>query len=241
MIVPPLGGAVTIPCSDRQLDGWLVEADSPRAALLVLHGIGDKLPYWRGVQAMLHHHGITSLVFDYAGYGNSAGWSTPENLELDSIAAYRSLHERALPQTPIFLLGYSLGTGLLAEVAPRLEPAPCGLIFCQAYPSFREAARCVLRFLPALAKLVPDIWQTRTRLRVGKLPVLVVHGEQDALFPSALAKAIHAAAAQADRGAQLAIVPGYTHNAGYLLVPPDYWAPVLKFMADHGGAADDCG
>ena len=179
---------------------------------------------------MLAHCGVTSLVFHYSGYRGSEGRTTPEAMELDAHAAYAALGEQVAPGTPLFLLGFSLGTGVLAAVAPALEPRPAGIVLAQPYTSFREAAGRVARPMPWLAGMVPDIWNTEENVARVPAPVLIVHGVGDTLFPVAMAKRIAEAARNAGRAVELALIARYSHNAVYQMVPEDYWAPILRFM-----------
>ena len=65
---------LTITSGDRRLDATLVRAESDSApALLVFHGTAEAISYWADTQALLRRHGVTSMVFDYSGFGSSTG------------------------------------------------------------------------------------------------------------------------------------------------------------------------
>ena len=219
-----------IPVAERGLQGWFVKPEEPaKATVLLFHGIGDRIEYWRRLQQRLAAAGLSSLVFHYAGYGESEGQTTPENLALDASAAYAWLLERQ-PSIPCFLLAFSLGTGLAAEVAASLQPPPAGLILCEAYPTLRRAAMRVVRPAPFAARLLPDVWRTVDNVCTLRMPLLVVHSAADTLFPAAMAEEIHASSIAAGVQAELKIFPDYAHNAPYYLVPEDYWASVVEFI-----------
>ena len=231
MEVPDVGTSLAIDSNRHALEAWLVPATGVAAAgLLILPGIGDRMVYWRRAQAMLAQSAVTSLIFHYSGYMGSGGRTTREAMELDVHAAWGALRAAASPGTPLFVLGFSLGTGVLAEVAADLVPAPAGVVLSQPYTSFREAARRVARPVPWLAGLVPDIWKTSENVRGVTAPLLIVHGEGDVLFPSAMAKKIAEEARSAGRTVTLVLVPGYPHNAVYQTIPDDYWAPILRVL-----------
>lgn len=232
ILVPETGQAVAIPTEDGHLSGWFVTPERPgQAAVLIFHGIGDHIAYWRRAQHRLAQSGVCSLVFHYSGYPGSTGTTTPGNLASDAHAAYAWLHCHTPPDTSIFLLGFSLGSGLAAEVAAHLQPPTAGLILCEAFTSLRDAARRITRPLPFLGNLLPDVWQTRENVCHLNLPMLVVHSTGDALFPISMAEEIHSAAQSAGRQVELRILTAHAHNAPYLTAPEDYWQAILSFIA----------
>jgi alpha-beta hydrolase superfamily lysophospholipase len=229
--VPEIGQPVRVSVAGRTVEAWFATPAQPATAtVLLFHGIGDRIAYWRRVQERFAAAGFSSLVFHYAGYGQSAGQTTPGNLALDAHAAYAWLRQRQ-PSLPCFLMGFSLGTGLAAEVANSLEPPAAGLILCEAYTSLRHATMQVVRAVPCAGRLMPDVWRTLDNVTQLRMPLLVVHSSADALFPPAMAEQLHAAAIAGGVASTLYIFPGYAHNAPYLQVPQDYWAAVAEFIA----------
>jgi alpha-beta hydrolase superfamily lysophospholipase len=234
MQIPLIGEGFVLASGTRSLAAWQVSADQPRGALLLCHGIGDQKEYWRSAQQYLQAQRITSVIFHYSGYAGSEGTTTPGNLEADVRAAYTWLRDRTPPDLPVFVLGFSMGTGVLAEVAPTLQPPPAGVILCQAYTGFRQAAARVVWPLTPLARLMPDIWRTSSNVRLLRLPLLIVHGVSDPLFPVSMAEELHHSAVAAGVDARLALIPGCSHNSVYRNVPPAYWAAILTFLHEQG-------
>jgi pimeloyl-ACP methyl ester carboxylesterase len=216
---------LTIQSGDRRLDAIFVSAGNFAPAVLICHGIGEIIEYWGQAQRLLQLLGVSSLVFDYSGYGRSAGLPSTENCEEDAIAAGQELYRRT--GAPIFLLGFSLGTGISASIASRIPDVPiAGLILCEGYSSLREAATSV-GCTPWLASEVPDTWQTEQRVAELTVPVLVVHSDADDLFPVSMARRV--AAACNGRG-ELIVIPGVTHNQPIFLPTRDYWGCVADWM-----------
>ena len=131
---------------------------------------------------------------------------------------------------PLFLLGFSLGSGPATQIANELDPRPAGLILCQAYTSLRAAARRMTRGAGVLRYLLPNVWRTVDAVSELRVPLLVVHSSGDTLFPAAMAKQLWSAAEGAPGGAELVLLPVWTHNAVYLDVPAAYWSPILTFI-----------
>ncbi len=191
-----------------------------QACLLLCHGIGETVEHWQAAQMLLAEHGVASLVFNYSGYGQSTGWISAAQCECDAIAAFRFL-ERRLPGKRISLLGYSLGSGIAAAILRRV-PAHT-LVLCAAYTSFRDGARRA--GLPGfLIGVFPDLWDSERALRGCSVPVVIVQGEQDRLFPPAMARQL---ARACDGACELMIVRGVSHNGPIFDPQPGYWSALI--------------
>jgi alpha-beta hydrolase superfamily lysophospholipase len=207
----------------RNLAGVYVAANNAAPVILICHGIGETVGHWSAVQAHLSKRGVGSLVFNYSGYGASSGWISAENCDEDLASAYAELCRRVGKNPRVFVLGFSLGSGIAASGVRRLQPAPAGLFLCEAYTSFREAAR-VIGFPPWIARALPNIWNTVEAVKLLNLPVCVVHSDGDRLFPIAMARRI--ASACGERG-ELVVASGLAHNQPYLKPTDAYWGPIV--------------
>lgn len=215
-------GRLTIVSGRRRLSAVYVSAGENTPAILICHGIGELVEYWAGVQWMLKEMGVSSLVFNYSGYGESSGWVSGVNCEEDAIAAYGELVRRG--HCSIFLLGFSLGTGVSCAVAAYVEAD--GLILCEGFSSFREAA-VALGVWRWATYTVPDRWATVDRVSRLKMPVVVVHSYEDELFPMSMAKRV--ADACEPRG-ELIVAHGLSHNAPIFSPTVGYWGPVVEWV-----------
>lgn len=218
---------IAIQSGSNTLDAVLVQPTSQAALAIVLicHGIGETVQHWYSVQQLLAANGVTSLVFDYSGYGNSSGAFRARQSETDAESAFRVLERLAAP-LPISLLGFSLGSGIAAAVLPRV-PAK-SLLLCAAFTSIRDAARGVGMF-GILAYATPVIWDSAESLRSCEIPVQIVHGEKDRLFPVTMASALKAACSSR---AELVIVPSVGHNEPFWRPQLSYWGPIITYLVD---------
>jgi len=123
----------------RRLSGVWVAGEDAAPVVLLCHGIGETVAHWSAVQAILRERGVGSMVFNYSGYGASSGRISAENCDADLVSAYAELHRRVGQDRPVFVLGFSLGSGIAASGAGGLSPAPAGLFLCEAFTTFREA------------------------------------------------------------------------------------------------------
>jgi uncharacterized protein len=224
---------LTIPSGKNRLDAVYAAPDSKsaRAAVLICHGIGEVVSQWVPIQRLLAAQGVASLVFDYSGYGNSTGRPDPAQLEQDAIASFIRL--RDLTSLPASLLGFSLGTGIVAAILGRV--AAHRLVLCAAFTSFRAATRRV-GIPPFLFPLVPPVWDSQDVLRTAVQPILIVHSTRDSLFPVAMAKSL---AGFCGPQAQLLIVDALRHNEPFYRPTQTYWNPIASFLAAPGSDRAD--
>lgn len=218
-----------IPSGNNVLDAVLVkpESDAPRVSLLLCHGIGETVQHWLPVQQLLAANGVASLVFDYSGYGRSSGVFDSGQAEQDAIAAFHCL-ERLTAPLPISMLGFSLGSGIAVAILSRV-PAH-RLVLCAAFTSLRKAALSV-GVPKVFAAAVPPIWEAEEALRACAVPVLVVHGEKDRLFPVLMAEELVSFCTQAE----LVVVPKLAHNQPFRRPQQSYWGLIASWLIDDAG------
>ncbi|MEF8793110.1 alpha/beta hydrolase [Thiohalorhabdus sp.] len=132
--------AITIASDGSRLAAWWVPAPPSHPsgkAVLICHGNRETLSGWAGPVAYLHGAGHAFLVFDYSGFGASTGRATPRRLGRDCRAAFAELRGWATAQTELYMLGYSLGTGVLLESLAREGPETAGTILVSPHADMR--------------------------------------------------------------------------------------------------------
>ncbi len=206
----------------RRLSAVYVSAGEDTPAVLICHGIGELVEYWSGVQELLKGMGVSSLVFNYSGYGESTGRVSAENCEEDALAAYQELVSRG--HRSIVLVGFSLGTGVSCAVASRMDVD--GVVLCEGFSSLREAAMA-MGFPWWMTRVVLDVWDSVGRVGELRMPVLVVHSDVDGLFPLSMAEQV--AAACGEQG-KLLVIRGVSHNAPIFAAAEEYWEPIADWV-----------
>ena len=227
---------LTIASGDRKLDATLVRAAADTApALLIFHGTAEAVSYWADTQALLYRHGITSMVFDYSGFGRSTGRATAAHIEEDADSAYAEFARRIGKRARLFVLGYSLGSGVVFDALPRFRPSPSGVVFAASYSSARDGA-VAFGLVPRWATfLLPDLWNNVRDARNLRQPLLVMQSDADQLFPVSMARAVYDAATVPK---QLVVLHGYRHEAGHQSPTDEYWAPVVRFLTSPGRSGE---
>lgn len=178
----------------KPLEAWVTTSDgvklhfwtflSPRqpAPLLIwFHGNGGNLSYRADVASRLAERGISTVLFDYRGYGRSEGRATEHGLYADSLAAfeYATSELGAAPQD-IALYGESLGGPYAAYVGAE-RGGRC-IIVENSFPSLLSMARLAYPNLP-FSFFVRGSLRTTDYLNKAGLPVLVMHGKRDSMIP----------------------------------------------------------
>ena len=222
---------IKVPSGPRQLDGYLVRASSSAkkpTAILIFHGVKETVSDWVSAQRFLYDNGISSMVFDYSGHGNSSKPGTFQNLNEDAVAAYSFFVSRFPHGTRFCILGHSMGNGPMLAAIADYNPVPARVVVANPFTSLRDegAQRGTWRIV---LWLIPDIWNNVDNVAHVRSPVAVVHSDTDTVIPIAMGKRVFAAAPAPKK---MITLHGFQHNA--LLKEPSkgWWSPVLRYLRD---------
>ncbi|WP_432949577.1 alpha/beta hydrolase [Kribbella sp. CA-253562] len=177
-----------------RLGAWLVPAAPPDRGVAVLVAPGNagnratRAPLARALAA----EGLTVLLFDYRGYGGSAGRPSEQGLARDVRAAQRHLVEQAgVPADRILYLGESLGAAVVTKLATEI--APGGLVLRSPFVDLASVGQVHYPFLP-VRLLLRDEYPLADQLATVKAPVTVVLGAEDSIVPPDQSRTVAAAA-----------------------------------------------
>ena len=121
--------------------------------------------------------GTGLVALNYRGYGGSGGRPSEAGIILDAKAAYDFAAQR-YGADRIVLWGESLGTGV--AVALAAEQPVARIILESPYTSIADIAASIYWFVP-VRTLLTDSFRSDQRIGKVTVPVLVVHGERDAI------------------------------------------------------------
>src|SRR5262249_10423890 len=121
-----------------RLHGWFCPAQNPRAVVLYTHGNAGNVAGLKWTARLLQEKlRVSVLVFDYRGYGRSAGTPSEEGILADARAARRWLAARTgVAERDLVLLGRSLGGAVAVDLAAR--DGARGLILENTFTSMTE-------------------------------------------------------------------------------------------------------
>ena len=139
---------VTLQTEDGlQLSAWFVPVEPARGVLLFCHGNGVNISHLLDSIRIFHRLGLSALVFDYRGYGQSEGAPSEEGTYRDAEAAWRYLVEqRQIEPNRIIIYGHSLG-GSVASWLGRQHPSGA-VVIDSSFTSVADVGAAVYRFLP---------------------------------------------------------------------------------------------
>ena len=194
-----------------RLHGWFIPAPSaashpahpelvegpPNLTILWFHGNAGNLGYQVDDLAALRQWTAANIfIFDYRGYGNSAGQPSERGFYRDARAAWTYLLTRPdIDPQRIILYGRSLGTAAAVELAadPPAGPEPYAVILYSPLTSLRDMARAVHSRLP-LHWLAGGQFNSLSRIGGIASPLLIIHSAEDEIIPVEQGRRLFAAA-----------------------------------------------
>jgi len=210
-----------------KLHGWFIPGSSD-TTVLWLHGnagnISDRLHYLKEFSA---HLGVSSFIFDYRGYGKSEGRPTEKGLYSDTQAAFIWLtEEKGIDPGSVIIYGHSLGSAPSVELALGGGAGAGGVVLESPLTSAGEMARRLYGGLPVdlLLSLKLDVVGQVGKMR---MPVMVIHGEEDSVIPFDMGRKVYEAAPEPKT---FLPVPGGDHSDCYLVGGEAYWQAWREFV-----------
>jgi alpha-beta hydrolase superfamily lysophospholipase len=148
----------------------------PVAVVLALHGFDDYSNAFTMPARLWAARGIATYAYDQRGFGQAPGrgrWAGGRRLAADAITALGLLHRR-YPDTPVYLLGESMGAAVAVLVAAGrtgLAPPPlAGVILVSPAVWGRQTMSFFERAGLWLADLMPGVHWSARALPIRILP-----------------------------------------------------------------------
>jgi fermentation-respiration switch protein FrsA (DUF1100 family) len=220
---------VRFPASDGVLlHGWLVPASGARHTLVWFHGNAGNISHRVHNIGYLHRLlGINVFIFDYRGYGLSAGGRSDLSEEAtyrDAEGALAFIRGRPdLARTRLVYFGRSLGAAIAIEMARHHPPA--GLILETPFTSIRDIARVHYPFVPRMFLRLK--YDSLAKIPALRVPLLVLHGDRDEVVPLDQPQRLFQAA---NEPKTFYLIPGAHHNDTYIVGGDAYFAAVGRFL-----------
>jgi uncharacterized protein len=177
---------------------------APRGLVFYLHGNAGNLQSWFVNADFYRRLNLDLFMLDYRGYGKSSGRiESQAQLEADVRVAWSLVAPRYAGGLRV-VAGRSLGTGLAAGLAADVRPEQTLLV--SPYESMKALATEHYPWVPGA--LLRYALRTDEALARVRTPVLMLHGDRDAVIGAAHSERLLRAAPHAER----VLVPGAGHN-----------------------------
>jgi fermentation-respiration switch protein FrsA (DUF1100 family) len=220
---------IDLPTADGyRLRGWYVPNGAPaRKAPVLLYFGGNAEEVSALALEAGELRGISLVLVNYRGYGESTGEPGEQTLFADALAVYD--HVASLPRVDrgrIVVMGRSLGSGVAAYVASRRAAA--AVVLVTPFDSMRAVARTHYPFL-WVGPLLKHPFDSAARAPAIDAPMLAIIAGADTIIPPRHARAL----VRAWRGrASSILLPAAGHND--VGMQPAYWPTIRAFLLKVG-------
>jgi fermentation-respiration switch protein FrsA (DUF1100 family) len=207
-----------------RLHGWYVPGRR-RETLLWSHGNAGNISHRLDKLRLLHDLvGVNVLLYDYRGFGRSAGNPSEEGLYADARGALAYLRGRSdVDQRRIVYFGRSLGSSVAVHLGT--VTAAHGMILETPFLSLRDMASELLPGL--LSSLVPRSFDNASKIREITCPKLFIHGDRDEVVPYGQGKRLYE---QATKPKSFLTLRGAGHNDTYIVGGRRYFERIATFI-----------
>ncbi|MBI5885431.1 MAG: alpha/beta fold hydrolase [Deltaproteobacteria bacterium] len=172
-----------------RLHGWLFRAARPKGIVVFLHGYEENISTQARNVAWLVAAGYDLFAPDYRGHGRSEGSPSIAGINVDGLAALDEGFRLRPGNGPVFLFGQSMGAAVAVWTAANSPHRGdiAALIIDAPFSSYRLIAKESLAKsatkwpLQYFTFLLNDSYSPiRWIGRVSPVPVLIIHGAEDA-------------------------------------------------------------
>ncbi len=207
-----------------RLNGWFIPANNAKGTILFCHGNGGNISHRFDSIAIFNKLGCEIFIFDYRGYGRSAGRPNEQGTYLDALAAYEYLtKQKNRKSNRIVLFGRSLGGAIAIDLATKVEAS--ALIVESSFTSTVNIAREIYPFLP-VKWIVTMKYDSISKIDSIKIPKLIIHSRDDDLIRFHHGRELFEKAREPKKFLELR----GSHNEGFLLMEEEYTKKIGEFL-----------
>lgn len=173
------------------------------------------------------------FAIEYPSYGPAEGEASEESVNDNLITAYRFLIDLGYPSDNIILMGYSIGTGPVIQLASSLCEGgmpPAAVITVAAFLSICDIVRDLRGsvILSLLSSTIDNRWNSAERITQLTCPILFVHGGKDEIIPADHSRRLHELCRSRRKFIKICEDATHTHFSE----PADTAHPIANFFSD---------
>lgn len=206
--------------------------------ILFFHGNGEVVSDYDEISSIFFKRKINLVVADYRGYGRSGGTPTIAGMLADAPVIFGAVKEELARRDlkgKLWIMGRSLGSLSALEIAFQYQDSLPGIIIESGFMSIVR----ILRHLDVAVEGIDlDVIDEACveRARAIALPVLIIHGEYDAIVPFVEAQDLYDTIKSEDK--QLLMIPAADHNDIMFVGLNEYFKAITAFIDRTGGKAE---
>jgi uncharacterized protein len=205
---------------------WLAQERPDAPVLLYLHGARWDVRGSAVRMRRMHELGFSVLGIDYRGFGQSTAALPSEDMAYEDARAGWNWLAAQRPQAARYMFGHSLGSAIAVHLASEV-PDAAGLIVEGAFTSIPDVASTFEWGWLPVGPLITQRFDSAGQCGRLQVPVLVVHGSEDALIRPTLGRALYDLAPQPKR---FVLVEGGSHHNTNSIGQPLYRQALLDLF-----------
>ncbi len=175
---------------------WYAPARPDKPTILYFTGNAGSAMHRSEKITRIQNDGYGVLVMNYRGSGGSGGSPSEKALVADAFHVYDWLIGNGVPADEIVTYGESIGTGVAIQLAEARRVR--ALVLEAPLTSVPDVGQKTYFFVP-LWLVLQDQFRNLDRIGNVHAPLLIVHGERDAVIPAAHGRRIFDAANEPKR------------------------------------------
>jgi alpha-beta hydrolase superfamily lysophospholipase len=214
-----------------RVDGVMHMADKSSPNILFFHGNGETAYDYDDIGPVYGEMNINFCIVDFRGYGTSEG--TPKYISMlkDAESIFRQylalIKEKGFTGK-VFVMGRSLGSASALKIASSHPEEVSGLILESGFAhTFNLLVN--LGVNPRLLDGSKEhLISNQEMMKGAKMPVLVIHGEEDEIIPLEDGLDLYAAATNENKN--MLVIPEAGHNTLMLYGLEEYMEAIKRFV-----------
>lgn len=163
----------------EQLHGWFFPNKESEYVVVLSHGNAGNISGRIDIAKLLNSIGVSVLLYDYRGYGQSSGKPSEEGLytDIESVVSYLKT-ERGYSECQMIMYGRSMGGAVASYAATKFDVS--GLVLDSVFKNLKAMVRDLYPFVPA--SLARYELPTETYLReIQNIPLMIMHSPNDSI------------------------------------------------------------
>jgi len=181
---------VAFPSGDgTMLSGWFIPATTAaKGTVIHFHGNAQNMTSHYSFVSWIPQNGFNLFVFDYRGYGASAGRPSRKGVYQDSTAAIKYVQSRDdVDPSRIIVFGQSLGgANAIAAIGGGEFDGIVGVVSDSAFSSYQEVGKDHVAgsLKPLAGSLLTNSYSPVDVVgRISPAPLVIMHGTADRVVP----------------------------------------------------------